>query len=78
MKYTEQEEKELNKQLKMWQNKQLKAAKGNNFDSACEKMHDAELSVWEIVAKAESYKDVSWGVWENAERVIDKYYKLSR
>lgn len=78
MKYTEQEEKELNKQLKIWQNKQLKAVKGNKFDSACEKMHDAEISIWEIVAKAESHKDVSWLVWENAERVIDKYYKLSR
>ncbi len=78
MKYTEQEEKELNKQLKKWQEKQLKAVRRNNFDYACEKMHDTERNIWEIIAKAETHKDVSWLVWEQAERVIDKYYKLAK
>lgn len=78
MKYTEQEEKELNKQLKKWQDKQLKAVRRNNFDYACEKMLDADRSVWQIIASAKSYKDVNWIVWEQAERVIDKYYKLAK
>lgn len=78
MKYTEQEEKELNKQLKKWQDKQLKAVRRNNFDYACEKMLNADRSVWQIIASAKSYKDVNWIVWEQAERVIDKYYKMSR
>ena len=78
MKYTEQEEKELNKQLKKWQEKQLKAVRKNNFDYACERMNDIDRSIWEMVAKAETYKDISWIVWQNAERVIDKYYKLAR
>lgn len=78
MKYTKQEENELNKQLKKWQEKQLKAVRRDNFDYACEKMFDTDRSVWQIIANAKSYKDVSWFVWEQAERVIDKYYKLAR
>jgi len=30
------------------------------------------------IEKAETYKDVSWFVWQQAERVIDKYYKLAQ
>lgn len=78
MGYTDQEEKELNKQLKKWQDKQLKAVRRKNFDYACEKMFDADRSVWQIIASAKSHKDVNWIVWEQAERVIDKYYKMSR
>ena len=78
MKYTEQEEKELNKQLKKWQEKQLKAVRKNNFDYACERMSDIDRAIWEKVAKAETHKDVSWIVWEQAERVITKYYKLAQ
>ena len=70
MRYTEQEEKELNKKLKKWQEKQLKAVRKKNFDYACEQMNDIDRSIWEIIAKAESHKDVSWIVWEQAERVI--------
>ena len=76
--YTIEEEKEFNNQLKKWQNKQLRAVRRKNFDNASEKMHDADRSVWEIIAKAKSHKDVSPFVWDHAERIIDKYYKLAR
>lgn len=49
-----------------------------NFDYACEKMHPGDMSVWEIIANAESYKDVSNGAWDQAERVVEKYYKLAK
>ena len=77
MRYTEQEQKELNKQLKKWKDKQLRVVKRNNFDYACEKMPDIDRNVWQIIANARSYKDVNWIVWEQAERVIDKYYNMS-
>lgn len=78
MKYTEQEEKELNQQLEKWKKKQLTAVRQNYIDNAFERMNEIDRSVWEIIAKANSYKDVSWLVWEQADRVIDKYYKLAR
>lgn len=78
MNYTIEEEKELNNQLKKWQNKQLRAVRRNNFDNVCENMNDIDMSIWEIIARAKSHKDISPIVWNHAERVIDKYYKLAR
>lgn len=78
MAYTEKEEKELNNQLKKWQDKQIKAVRRKNFDHACAKMHPDDMSVWKIIANAESYKDVGIGAWDQADRVIDKYYKLAK
>lgn len=78
MKYTEQEEKELNQQLKRWQKRQLTAIKGNNVDKAFDNMIELERAVWEKIANAGSHRDVNWVVWENAERVISKYCKLAR
>ena len=78
MGYTEKEENELNTQLKKWQDKQIRAVRRKNFDYACERMQSGDMSVWKIIANAESYKDVSVGAWDQAERVIEKYYKLAR
>lgn len=78
MEYTKKEEKELNDQLKKWQDKQIKAVRRKNFDYACERMHPGDMSVWKIIANAKSYKDVSVSAWDQAERVIEKYYKLAR
>lgn len=76
--YTEQEEKELNQQLARWQKRQLTAVRHNNIDKSFESMSDIDSGVWEKIAKAVTHKDVNWLVWDNAERVIDKYCKLAR
>lgn len=76
--YTEQEDKDLNQQLKRWKQRQLTAVKGNKVDKAFELMNDIDRAVWEKIANAESHKDVNWLVWDNAERVITKYCKLAR
>lgn len=68
----------MNDQLKKWQDRQIQAVRRKNFDCACEKMHHGDMSVWKIIANAKSYKDVSVGAWQQAERVIEKYYKLSK
>lgn len=72
MAYTQQEQIKLNKQLKKWQERQLKAVKKNNIDKAFECMSEIDRAVWEKVANAETYKDVNWIVWNNAESVISK------
>lgn len=41
-------------------------------------MCDIDRSIWEIIARAKSHKDIGFFVWDQAERVIDKYYKLAR
>jgi hypothetical protein len=78
MSYTKQEEKELNQQLERWKKRQLTAVKGNHIDEAFGKMNDYERSVWTIIAKADTYREVSVGAWEMAEKVICKYCKLAR
>ena len=76
--YTEQEEKELNQQLTRWQKRQLTAVKGNNIDKAFESMGEIDRAVWEKIANAKYHKDVNYLVWNNAERIIDKYCKMAR
>jgi len=78
MAYTEQEQIELNQQLKRWQKRQLTAVRQNNIDRAFEVMNEIDRAVWERVAKAESHKDVSVLVWDMAEKIISKYCKLAR
>lgn len=78
MTYTEQEEKELNQKLKRWQKRQLTAVRQNNIDRAYASMTEIDRSVWERIASTETYKDVNWLVWQQAERVISKYCNLAR
>lgn len=78
MAYTAEEEKELEQQLERWKKRQLTAVRQNHIDRAFESMNDIERAVWEQVAKADSYKNVSVGAWELAEKVISKYSKLAR
>ena len=68
----------MNQQLKKWQERQLKAVRQNYIDNAFERMNDIDRSVWRIIAKANTYKDVNWLVWQQADRVIDKYCKIAR
>lgn len=78
MGYTEQEEKEFNHELKKWQEKQLRAVqKEKNIDKAYEYMSEIDRRVWEIIANAETHKDVNWIVWNMAENVIEKYCKIA-
>ena len=78
MAYSEQEERELNQQLRRWQKRQLTAVKQDNIDRAFDKMTEIDCSIWKIIANAESHKNVNWLVWKEAERVIAKYCKLAR
>ncbi|MDD3417567.1 MAG: hypothetical protein PHY47_26845 [Lachnospiraceae bacterium] len=66
---TEQEELELNKQLKRWQDKQLRIIQREKFEEY--KMSDIELSIWTRIANAESYKEISNGCWNVAEKIIE-------
>ena len=77
-KYNEEEERKFNNQLRRWQKRQMTAVKNHNIDKAYAKMNDIDRAIWEKVANAETYKDVNWIVWYNAENVISKYCKLAQ
>lgn len=72
------ETKELNKQLKRWQKRQLTAVRQNNTDEAFDRMTEIDRSIWKQIANAKSHKDVNWLAWDNAEHIITKYCKLAR
>lgn len=78
LRYTDQEEIELNKLLKKWQKRQLVAIKKNNIDTVFESMNEIDRRVWEVIANANSYKDINHIAWGMAEKVIGKYCKLAR
>lgn len=40
-------------------------------------MSDLDRRVWEMVANAETHKDVNWIVWNMAENIINKYCKMA-
>lgn len=64
MAYTVQEQIELDQQLIRWQKRQLTAVRQRNIDKAFESMNDIERAVWEQVARAESFKDISVLAWD--------------
>lgn len=78
MRYTEQEERELNHQLRRWQKRQITAVRQNNTDSVFDKMTEIDKAIWEKIANADTHRDVNWGVWKEAENVISKYCKMAQ
>ena len=68
--YTPQEEKELNAQLKKWQNRAKRLILNNYYDSAAEYLNDNDYSVLRQITNAESHKDL----WNSGmiERTLDK------
>lgn len=78
IKYTLDEEKALNAELRRWQRKQLNAVKQIYFDCACNKMTDIDRATWRLIANAKSYKDVNWLCWQIADEIIDKYCLMAR
>ena len=71
MAYSKDEEIDLNKQLAKWQKKQLGLVKKGLFDNECP-LNEYERVVWEQVANAESYKDVSILAWNMAYIIFER------
>lgn len=73
MKYTEQEEKELNKQLKKWQNKARKLILDDYYDTAANCMNELNHSILRQVTNAETHRDVNTHLWNSGaiEKTLD-------
>lgn len=74
VKYTPQEEKELNAELRKWQNRAKRLIASAYYDSAAEKLSETDISILTRVTNAESYKDINPYLWGSGtiERVLDK------
>lgn len=73
MKYTEQEEKELNKQLKKWQSKARKLILDDYYDTAANCMSELHHSILQRVTNAETHRDINTHLWNSGiiERTLD-------
>lgn len=73
-KYTPQEEKELNAELRKWQNRAKRLIASAYYDSAAEELSDNDISILTRVTNAESHKDITSYLWNSGmiERVLDK------
>lgn len=73
--YTQEETNNLNKQLKKWQNMQLRIVRKGIFDNDIP-FNDIEKAVWEQIAKAKTHLDVNVIAWNMADKVINKFRKV--
>lgn len=73
-KYTPQEEKELNAQLKKWQNRAKRLILHNYYDVIAENLTENDFSILRQITSAESYKDVNTYLWNSGliEKTLDK------
>ena len=73
-KYTPQEEKELNEQLKKWQNRAKRLILHDYYDVIAESLTENDFSILRQITNAESYKDVNTYLWNSGliERTLDK------
>jgi len=68
--YTPEEQRELNQELKEWQEKLSKYILSDKWDRIVEQLSDIELNQIQLVTRADSFKDVNWLVWNNMDSVI--------
>lgn len=72
--YTPQEEKELNAQLKKWQNRAKRLISNDYYDLAAEYLNDNDYSILRQITNAEGHNDINPYLWNSGmiERTLDK------
>lgn len=73
-KYTQEEEQELNKQLKNWQARAKRLILSDYYDSAAERLSDLDFSILQKITNAKSHKDINLYLWNSGmiEWTLDK------
>lgn len=83
-KYTQEEEQELNKQLKNWQARAKRLILSDYYDSAAERLSDLDFSILQKITNAESHKDINLYLWNSGmiewtlDRVAEKLKEARR
>ncbi len=75
--YTKQEEKELNAELRKWQNRAKRLIGSVYYDSIAEELNDTDISILTRVTNAKSHYDITTYLWNSGiiESVLDKVAK---
>lgn len=81
-KYSEDEEKELNKQLNSWKRRAGKLILNDYFDSC--NISELEFGILKQVTNAETHKDINWCMWNSGvietalNNISDKIKRLKK
>lgn len=73
-KYTQEEERELSKQLREWQTRAKRLILSDCYDSVLERLSDLDFTILQKITNAESHKNINSYLWNSGmiERTIDK------
>lgn len=84
VRYTEQEEKELNAKLKEWQNRAKRLILSDYYDSAADKLNDLDFQILIKITNAETHRDINTYLWNTGmiektlKKVADKLKEVRR
>lgn len=72
--YTQEEEKELNKELKKWQNRAKRLILSDYYDVVAESLTENDFLILQKITNAESHRDINYYLWNSGmiERTLDK------
>lgn len=72
--YTEEEERELNNQLKKWQRRAKRLILSDYYDTVADSLNELNYTVLKAVTNAKSHKDINYYLWNSGmiERTLDK------
>ena len=75
--YTEQEEKELNSQLRKWQRRAKRLILSDYYDTAAKSLSDLNYTALKAVTNAKTHKDISYYLWNSVliESTLDRIAK---
>lgn len=71
---TEEEEKELNNQLKKWQRRAKRLILSDYYDTVAESLSELNYTALKAVTNAESHKDINYALWNSGliESTLDR------
>ncbi|MDD3040536.1 hypothetical protein [Bacteroides sp.] len=78
MRYTEEEEKELNAQLGKWQRRAKRLILSDYYDCIADRLNDLNYTALTAVTNAETHKDINFSLWNSGliESTLDRIAEL--
>lgn len=72
--YTQEEKRELNNQLKKWQRRAKRLILSDYYDTVAESLNELNYTALKAVTNAESHKDINYALWNSGliERTLDR------
>lgn len=76
--YTEEEEKELNAQLKKWQRRAKRLILSDYYDCVSDRLNELNYTALRAVTNAETHRDINCHLWNSGliERTLDRVAEM--